>query len=163
MTADKLIAHPEPIDRQASKMFWKAPWWAQYPEPAKRAILEVKNDVSWEAFVNYINPPPNKGRPEGNKLKDRRGETVQDKLGFVAKIIGYSRSCPPGEVQVRLRARSKPIWFRGDGWNDKQLNKDTYGAGAIWWAVVDGFVTEVWQGPRRSYWRVYKPKQDHES
>lgn len=85
----EIETHYRAIDKQASKIFWKAPWWAKLPEEDKKEIIVA--ELKMEDFVDVNQAPPIRPGGKGNQISDIRGQKVKHrKYGWVALITGYA-------------------------------------------------------------------------
>ena len=103
----------DPIDKQSSKIFWKAPWWAKAPPEDKnhfeKVLEKALETVDYKTLLNYTNPPPKRIGDVHNQIKDKRGYTVLWKSGNTGVVLGYA------EAQIkpykRTRIRRAIYWW----------------------------------------------------
>jgi hypothetical protein len=135
-----------PVDKQASKVLWKAPWWALYPEPAKMAIREVEKKHSWEAWIDFTKAPPVKNG--GTQITDLRGKKFSVDL-FKKTPIGREKV---GEVEATIVGYSR-------------ISKNPTGTSRsqCWWAKIGKEIVEIWRGSNsQKSWRLTKAEDDSE-
>lgn len=124
--------HERPANLISARLLWKAPWWAHYPETARKAVLGIKKQHSWQAWVDYTKAPPNNGGPRSSQIIDRRGIVFQyfgeDRT---ITVIGFSRSI--GHESMHPSGK-RPAWWVGGGWDPKRMGQRTLYHHA-WWCV----------------------------
>lgn len=124
--------HERPVNKQAALLLAKAPWWAHYPEPAKKAVLEIaaKPDVKWDDLLSYTNPPPEPLKGQ-QPLQDKRGVKLKFSDGSIGVVTGYaskrvvftprrrsSHNAKPGETPLIVRREAMNIhywWINKNG------------------------------------------------
>lgn len=135
-----LVGHERPVDRVASRLLWKSPWWAKYPEPAQKAILEVKVETTWQAWVDYTKAPTSGGK---FTTPDRRGLPVILDDGTRGVISGYA-DCRV-EQSTSKKNNPKPDWWVGGGW-DPNRQRTVSKRYHFWWVATDaGFQRWSWK------------------
>lgn len=86
----------DPIDKQSSKIFWKAPWWAKAPPEDKKHFEKVLEKaletVDYKTLLNYTNPPPQRIGNEYQQIKDKRGYTVLWTSGNTGVVLGFAEA-----------------------------------------------------------------------
>jgi hypothetical protein len=90
----------KPINAQACRVLWKAPWWAHHNEITKEAE-KVFPKHEWELHANLFNGPPIKGI-QGQETIDRRGVRVRFKLESKEGVItGHYRRSGNGHAKLQ--------------------------------------------------------------
>jgi hypothetical protein len=129
--------HEQPVNKQAALLLAKAPWWAHYAQPAKKAVLEIveKQKVKWDDLLSYTNPPPQQSFRKNQAIRDKRGLRIRFKDGLIGTVIGYAgkkmvfRSSGHRETQER-----RCLNYRGPVRNLKPI------AIHSWWVEKNGEV-----------------------
>ena len=75
----------KPINKQAARAIWRAPWWAHLNEAPKQAQKLIPSH-EWELHADLFRPPPEKDSA------DRRGVHVKFFLGNERGVVtGFHR------------------------------------------------------------------------
>lgn len=99
------IEHVSPINLQASKVFWKCPWWAKAPPEERKAIEKSAEKLDYKTLIDYTKAPPIVPR-EYTPVMDRRGFTVLWSDGNAGRVIGYA------ETKIIHREKNFPNGIR---------------------------------------------------
>lgn len=134
--------HATPINRVAARLLRKAPWWAQYPEPAKEAIQSVKADYSIEEWVDITKAPP-------GDVEDKRGVRIEWPNGARGVIVGYAHWT---EGKHSGKAGKPRYWKDYNEW-DPMRRKGAIRRVHSWWVESNGELrTMKWRTGRR--WKI---------
>jgi hypothetical protein len=102
--------HERPINQQARMILARAPWWAHYPEPAKKAVLELadKEPVKWDNLLSYTDPPPDPAEGQ-QRMIDHRGKTFCFADGERGIVLGFASKhrCVRSDKSHRARMTKK--------------------------------------------------------
>jgi len=123
------VALWKPVNKQASKLFWKSPWWAKATIEARQEQLPVWGaSVCPSVFIDCFRDPP----PE---IPNRIGTIVEYSLtGERAMIIGFSRkNRSSGKVRIRERLRKYRFTNPDQNFLVRQMSSSTKVL-KIWWA-----------------------------
>ena len=97
----------DPIDKQSSKIFWKAPWWAKAPPEDKdhfeKVLEKALEIVDYKTLLNYTNPPPTRIGDLQQQIKDKRGYTVLWSSGSTGVVLGYAEAQKKPYKGTRMR------------------------------------------------------------
>ena len=133
-----LVYHETPVDRMAASMFYKTPWWAEVPEPVKKAVIESvlpEETIS----VDYFRPPP----PAPIRTiapTDRRGTRVWLYADCgVGMVTGYSFVRKRGAIISKSSAmHSKPKDWVGHWDCRSRIGKKIKENEHCWWLLING-------------------------
>jgi len=136
--------HTTPIDLQASKVFWKSPWWAKAPEKERRTIAKAIEPLEYSVQIDYTKGPPIRDSAE-QQPKDWRGTKIQWRNGECGRIIGFADSVDKPEFRRKQ-----------NGDRVKRMRKELF-----WWAVNDrGIFVRISsrnEGKKAQLWHVILP------
>ena len=126
--------HEKPVNMVAARLLMRAPWWAQYPEPAKKCVVMLNVEHSWDAWINYTKGPP-ASRADEMPIADKRGRVIECKDGKLLTVIGYGND---GSRQAKVKnGHTPPAWWRGGGWDGARVRQTTRRE-HFWWVVKNG-------------------------
>jgi hypothetical protein len=137
---DTLATHGRPVNLQAAKIFWKAPWWAKLPIEDKEEI--VRTEVKLEDLVDVFSAPPLLPGSAHNQIKDWRGWKVKHKgLGIVALVLGYAYA---GRGSLRARKTVTSRFWNGSTWSSAKMDLlSSRGRAHRWYAFFQGEVNII--------------------
>lgn len=118
------ILNSRPVNLQAARLLWRAPWWARLDVEDK--ALCVQAIARWEEkrVVDYFK------EPAGN-LEDRRGCKVQFRNGETGIITGFQERV----ICIKKKRGQMQSWYymgklyraRGDATEDRRVR---------WWVLL---------------------------
>ena len=136
-SVQRLVRHSRPVNMQAAKIFWKAPWWAKLPPEDKEEMIHTVTKL--ENLVDVYQPPPQRPGGRHNQIPDLRGTKVRHKKqGIVALVLGYAYA---KASHLTRGDQKRELWWTGNGWatattkgNLKHVNEQR------WYAFFEGDV-----------------------
>ena len=146
-----LTTHIRPINLQAAKVFWKAPWWAKISLEDKTEVIRTTAKI--EDLVDVNCPPPTRPGGGHNQIPDLRGTKVRHKSrGLVALVLGYAFSAPQSHnVRRDNRTNHQTVWWNGNNWNSVE-NQGSRGFRneQRWYALFEGKVQII----KSRHWKL---------
>jgi hypothetical protein len=114
------VGHEIPINHEARMIFAKAPWWSKPPSEAKFHVLNIEDQCTWTASVDYFRRPP-EARGNNMQVTDRRGWLLQNrneikKFGCSKNyvVLGYAYT-ERKRYAARNKYKSAHYWHAFDG------------------------------------------------
>lgn len=147
-----LSTNPLPVNKQAARIFWKAPWWAKLPLEDKEALIRIPARI--EDLINTTNAPPERPGNKHNQIQDRRGHKMKNKHGLVVLIIGYAYCRPLNPRNVKRLE----LWHQGHNWCHATVNEKVRAQAHFWYAFSKGQIIIICT--RNSKWKMagnYEP------
>jgi len=109
---ESLIGHDAPVNLAASRLFWKAPWWAKVEEKEKIKFESVARVTETKVLISYTNPPQ-------GMCKDRRGSRLRWLNGDRGITTGFHHRVNRARMRSPGHSNSTGYWF----WNGASFAK----------------------------------------
>ena len=81
-----------PVNKSASMVFWKSPWWAKVSPDTKAAAKKVVEKFDYKTLLDYTSPPPARPGNSNSQIKDKRGFRVTKNSIDKGTVIGFADS-----------------------------------------------------------------------
>lgn len=128
-----LATNPIPVNKQASKIFWKAPWWAKLTEEEKEIVAVYESTVDGKRLVEYGKPQPF-DRDKTFQAEDKRGRRILFSDGSVGVVTGFHHEV----MKLRNTGSNRTsTWYR-NGNQYSARAKQRVATSRTWWCLVNG-------------------------
>jgi hypothetical protein len=136
----------DPVNLDAARVLWRAPWWAKVSIPDRPLVESAALNFKAEDFVNVTMGPP-------ESVEDKRGTRIVWFSGTWGTITGFCQIRPyfhNGISNSKFFGKRQKILIRKH---------------RFWWALSDrGYITQVrWGCPSSRGFRTHEEYQSDPS
>lgn len=142
-----LATNPIPVNRQASKVFWKSPWWAKLAEEEKQIVSDYESAIEEKVLVEY-GKPPSYDRGKVFQTEDKRGRRILFPDGSVGVVTGFHHET----MKLRNTGSGRiSVWYH-NGSQYAAPAKQRWPTSRTWWCLVNGEMRLI-NFRRRHLWK----------
>ena len=128
-----LATNPIPANKQASKIFWKAPWWSKLAEEEKDIVANYEAAIEEKLLVEYGKPAPF-DRNKVFQTEDKRGRRILFSDGAVGVVTGFHHEV----MKLRNTGSDRTSTWYHNGNQYSATPKQRVPTSRTWWCLVNG-------------------------